>query len=139
MLVIARIMIGLQISWSIHISKRFQGMVRSSSPYLEIKEATLTHSFYIIQMEEIWNERKTIGRTGHFGLGRWLCQVPITMTSFPISVTFFHVFVSHIMTKLQNGWRIHTERFISPYANLIRRPFSISLCKLEVPFCKSES
>jgi hypothetical protein len=28
-------------------------------------------------------------------------------------------------------------RFASPYANLLRRPFSISLCRLEVPFCKS--
>jgi hypothetical protein len=30
-------------------------------------------------------------------------------------------------------------RFASPYANLLRRPFSISLCRLEVPFCKSQS
>jgi hypothetical protein len=28
-------------------------------------------------------------------------------------------------------------RFASPYANFLRRPFSISLCRLEFPFCKS--
>jgi hypothetical protein len=66
MLVIACIMIGLQISWSIHISKIFQGMVRLSSPYLEIKEVTLTHSFYTLHMEKIWNERKIVERMGHF-------------------------------------------------------------------------
>jgi hypothetical protein len=71
MLVIACIMIGLQIGWSIHISKSFQGMVRLSSPYLEIKEVTLTHSFCILQMEKIWNERKIVGRMWHFVLGRW--------------------------------------------------------------------
>ena len=108
MLVIACIMIGLQISWSIHISKSFEGMVRLSSLYLEIKEVTLTHSFYILQMEKIWNERKIVRRMGNFGLGRWLCQVPITLTSFTIS--FFHIFVTHIMTKLQNGLKIHKKR-----------------------------
>jgi hypothetical protein len=62
-------MIGLQINWIIHISKSLQGMVRLSSLYLEIKEVTLTHSFYILQIEKIWNERKIVGRMGHFGLG----------------------------------------------------------------------
>jgi hypothetical protein len=42
--------------------EKFQGMVRLSSPYLEIKEVTLTHSFYILQMEKIWNKRRTVGR-----------------------------------------------------------------------------
>jgi hypothetical protein len=33
--------------------------------------------------EEIDEHRRIVRRMGHFGLGRWLCQVPIIFTSFP--------------------------------------------------------
>jgi hypothetical protein len=41
--------------------------------------------------------------------------------------------------NISNGDQPVIARFASPYANLLRRPFSISLCRLEVPFCKSQS